>query len=144
MKKSKKIIFTCIVVVILLCGMLGYYQRNYNKCVDLTGTDSRWKASLNINFAYNSVINIRPYIDYYDNSAKIPPSTIHVRIVVGDKEVYDKNLFYIQGQDKELGYYTDDFLSNFKFPTDVEKATMIVEHDGEEDFVLLKRVDLFE
>ena len=67
-----------------------------------------------------------------------------MRIVVGDKEVYDKNLFYIQGQDKELGYYTDDFLSNFKFPTDVEKATMIIEHDGEEDFVLLKRVDLFE
>ena len=93
--------------------------------------------SLNINFAYNSIIVIRPYTDYYNNSSQVPPLIIHVRILDGEKEVYDKKLSYIQEQKDELGYYSDDFLSNFKFPSNIEQVTMIIEYDGEEHSILL-------
>lgn len=88
MKKRRKesIFLICVIVVILACGMLFYYQKKNNKCVDLTGTDNKWKVSLNINFAYNSIIVIRPYADYYNNSSQVPPSIIHVRILDGEKE----------------------------------------------------------
>lgn len=139
MKKRRKesIFLICVIAVILACGMLFYYQKKNNKCVDLTGTDNKWKVSLNINFAYNSIIVIRPYADYYNNSSQVPPSIIHVRILDGEKEVYDKNLSYIQEQKDELGYYSDDFLSNFKFPSNIEQVTMIIEYDGEEHSILL-------
>ncbi len=137
MKRNLLKIFIAIgfIIICLFFYAINSNFPNHNSSIDLTGSDSYWRASLNIQVGYRSELIIRT--SKYEEFEV--PSEISIEIIAKDKSVYSDNLKFIPDTNfKNSGKYTIHLESNKYLERNYRKLYLVIRFDDETSKIPLR------
>jgi len=110
-KKKLQIVLLISIIILLVLGISKIKFNQQDETIDLTGSNSFWKVSLNVHKGYDSVLILQPRRGKFEI-----PKSIKFDLKVSNKSIYNGSIVYTKDPNP-------DFLGKYKltFKDDIAK-----------------------